>query len=106
MSVRGIRSMLYAPKASMPRDLPGPLKEIPLEACAEDDREVEIHKAIYASGNFQTAMHCYVPEAEAGDYVLVHVGFAIAIIDEQEAARVFDLLRQIDESPDRQGAAT
>ncbi|UCD68957.1 MAG: HypC/HybG/HupF family hydrogenase formation chaperone [Betaproteobacteria bacterium] len=48
----------------------------------------------------------YVPEAEAGDYVLVHVGFAIAVIDEQEAARVFELLRQIDETAGAQGAAT
>ena len=39
----------------------------------------------------------YVPEANAGDYVLVHVGFALAVIDEQEASRVFELLQQIDE---------
>jgi hydrogenase expression/formation protein HypC len=48
----------------------------------------------------------YVPEAEAGDYVLVHVGFAIAVIDEQEAERVFELLRQIDEADGANGAAT
>jgi len=29
LSVRGIRSMLYSPKASAPRDLPGPLLELP-----------------------------------------------------------------------------
>ena len=38
----------------------------------------------------------YAPEARAGDYVLVHVGFAISIIDEVEANRVFDYLREID----------
>lgn len=48
----------------------------------------------------------YVPEAKPGDYVIVHVGFAIAVIDEQEAARVFELLRQIDEPASVQGAAT
>ena len=48
----------------------------------------------------------YVPEAEAGDYVLVHVGFAIAVIDEQEAARVFELLAQIDEEAGAQGVAS
>ena len=37
----------------------------------------------------------YVPEARTGDYVLVHVGFAITVIDETEAARVFDYLREI-----------
>ncbi|HLJ67606.1 MAG TPA: HypC/HybG/HupF family hydrogenase formation chaperone [Chloroflexota bacterium] len=39
----------------------------------------------------------YVPEARVGDYVLVHVGFAISIVDEQEAARVFEYLEEMDE---------
>jgi hydrogenase expression/formation protein HypC len=37
----------------------------------------------------------YVPEAQVGNYVLVHVGFAITVIDEAEAARVFEYLREI-----------
>ncbi len=39
----------------------------------------------------------YVPEAALGDYVLVHVGFAISVIDAAEAARIFDYLREIGE---------
>lgn len=39
----------------------------------------------------------YVPEAKIGDYVLVHVGFAISIVDPDEAAKVFEYLRQMDE---------
>jgi hydrogenase expression/formation protein HypC len=39
----------------------------------------------------------YVPAAQVGDYVIVHVGFAISIIDEREAARVFDYLQAMDE---------
>ncbi len=39
----------------------------------------------------------YVPEAKVGDYVVVHVGFAISVIDEQEAMEVFDYLKQMDE---------
>lgn len=35
----------------------------------------------------------YTPEAEAGAYVVVHVGFAIATIDEAEAERTLDVLR-------------
>jgi hydrogenase expression/formation protein HypC len=38
----------------------------------------------------------FVPEAQQGDYVLVHVGFAISRIDEAEAVRVFAYLREID----------
>ncbi len=36
-----------------------------------------------------------VPEARAGDYVLVHVGVALSTVDEHEAEQVFDYLRQI-----------
>jgi hydrogenase expression/formation protein HypC len=39
----------------------------------------------------------YVPEAKIGDYVLVHVGFAISTIDEAEAQQVFEYLRQMGE---------
>jgi len=39
----------------------------------------------------------YVPDAKVGDYVLVHVGFAISTIDEAEAREVFEYLRQIGE---------
>jgi hydrogenase expression/formation protein HypC len=37
-----------------------------------------------------------IPEAAVGDYVLVHVGFAISIVDADEAQRVFDYLREIE----------
>jgi hydrogenase expression/formation protein HypC len=39
----------------------------------------------------------YTPEAGVGDYVIVHVGFAISTLDETEAHRVFDYLREMDE---------
>ena len=39
----------------------------------------------------------YTPEAEVGDYVLVHVGFAITVIDAAEAAKVFEHLERIGE---------
>ena len=38
----------------------------------------------------------YTPDARVGDYVLVHVGFALSIVDEIEAQRVFESLRQLD----------
>jgi hydrogenase expression/formation protein HypC len=44
----------------------------------------------------------YTPEAQVGDYVLVHVGFAISRIDEAEAQETLDLLNQLAESvPDQ-----
>ena len=38
----------------------------------------------------------YTPEAAPGDYVLVHVGFALCRIDEAEAERTFATLRELD----------
>ena len=37
----------------------------------------------------------YVPEAKPGDYVIVHAGFAISVIDEAAAHETLDLLRQM-----------
>jgi hydrogenase expression/formation protein HypC len=38
----------------------------------------------------------YVPEANIGDYVIVHAGFAISTLDAGEAQRVFDYLQEMD----------
>ena len=37
----------------------------------------------------------YTPEAKVDDYVLVHVGFALSAIDEAEAARTYELLKEM-----------
>lgn len=37
----------------------------------------------------------YVPEAQVGEYVIVHAGFAISTLDETEANTVFEYLREI-----------
>jgi hydrogenase expression/formation protein HypC len=42
----------------------------------------------------------YVPEARAGDYVIVHVGFAISKVDEEEAARTYHLLEEMGQLAD------
>jgi len=47
----------------------------------------------------------YVPDAQVGDYVIVHVGFALSIVDEHEAARVFEYLRSMDELRQLEGEA-
>ena len=47
----------------------------------------------------------YVPEAKLGDYVLVHVGFALSIVDEAEANQVFEYLRKMDELAELDGGS-
>lgn len=39
----------------------------------------------------------YVPEAKVDDYAIVHVGFAISIVDEAEALRTLEYLKQMGE---------
>ncbi len=37
----------------------------------------------------------YVPEAKVGQFVLIHVGFAISVLDEEEAQETLSLLREL-----------
>ena len=39
----------------------------------------------------------HVPQAQPGDYVLVHVGFALSLLDEAEAGRVFTFLEEMNQ---------
>jgi hydrogenase expression/formation protein HypC len=48
-------------------------------------------------GILKEASLAYVPEAQIGDYVIVHVGFAISRLDEEEATKVFEYLREMEE---------
>jgi hydrogenase expression/formation protein HypC len=38
----------------------------------------------------------YLPEVKLGDYTIIHVGFGLSILDEQEAMETMDLLKQIE----------
>jgi hydrogenase expression/formation protein HypC len=44
----------------------------------------------------------YVPEARVGDYAIIHVGFALNLLSEQEAQETLDLIKQMVE-PDSTG---
>ncbi|MCS6908409.1 MAG: HypC/HybG/HupF family hydrogenase formation chaperone [Anaerolineales bacterium] len=46
-------------------------------------------------GVFREACLTYVPEAKVGDYVLVHVGFALNVISEEEANQTLALLSEL-----------
>ncbi len=47
------------------------------------------------SGIVKEACLAYTPEAKVDDYVLIHVGFSISVIDEQEANEIFQYLDEI-----------
>ncbi len=48
-------------------------------------------------GILKTVSLAYVPECVVGDYVIVHVGFAISRVDEEEAVKVFEYLHEMEE---------
>jgi hydrogenase expression/formation protein HypC len=48
-------------------------------------------------GIIKEASLAFVPEARAGDYVIVHAGFALSRLDEDEAHKVFDYLKRMGE---------
>jgi hydrogenase expression/formation protein HypC len=48
-------------------------------------------------GVIKEASLAYVPEVKVGDYVIVHVGFALSKVDEAEAHKVFEYLKLMDE---------
>jgi hydrogenase expression/formation protein HypC len=61
-----------------------------------DDPLTRMGKVDFGGIAKEVSLAC-VPEAVAGDYVIVHVGVAISTVSEQEAGQVFDYLRQMDE---------
>lgn len=70
--------------------IPGKIIEI-----YENDGALPMAKIDFG-GIVKEACLAYVPEAQVGDYTLIHVGFALNIIDEQEAKETLELLREID----------
>ncbi|HEV2436270.1 MAG TPA: HypC/HybG/HupF family hydrogenase formation chaperone [Verrucomicrobiae bacterium] len=67
-----------------------------IESISGDDPLTRMGK-INFGGILKEASLAYVPEARVGDYVIVHVGFALSRLDEDEAQKVFEYLRQIEE---------
>ena len=55
------------------------------------------------SGVTREACIEHVPEAQVGDYAVIHVGFAISLLSEEEAQQSMDLLREILEAGEESG---
>ena len=49
------------------------------------------------SGILKEASLAYVPDAKVGDYVIIHVCFALSKVDEDEAKKVFEYLKQMED---------
>jgi hydrogenase expression/formation protein HypC len=53
------------------------------------------HGRVQFGGIVKKVCLSFVPEAQTGDYVVVHAGFAISKIDEEAAKRVFELIEEL-----------
>ncbi len=70
----------------------------------DDPPEVRRGKVDFAGIQKEVCL-AYTPEAKPGDYVLVHVGFALNVVDEEEAGKIFDALREMGELEETQEPA-
>jgi len=64
-------------------------------SISEDGIEMRRGKVSFG-GILKEVNLSYTPEAGVGDYVIVHVGFAISKVDEEEALKVFQYLEEMD----------
>jgi hydrogenase expression/formation protein HypC len=69
--------------------IPGKLIEI-----SEDAHGVKMGKANFGGIVKQVCLE-YTPDVQMGDYVLVHVGFALSKVDEEQAAQTYKALEQL-----------
>jgi hydrogenase expression/formation protein HypC len=66
--------------------------------CISGEESITRMGRINFGGVIKEVSLAYVPEVKIGEYVIVHAGFALNVIDEQEAERTFALLKEIGEN--------
>ena len=81
--------------------IPGKLIEI----TSQLDETFRMGKVSF-DGVLKEVSLALVPEAKIGDYVMVHVGAAISVVDEEEAQKTFDILMQLGELDELKGGST
>lgn len=73
-------------------------------AILDDDPAMRMGKVDFG-GVSRSVCLSWVPEAQIGDYVIVHVGFALQMVDPEEAETVFAFLRTMDGALEEEMAA-
>lgn len=67
-----------------------------VESISGDDLITRMGRVNFG-GVIKEASLAYVPEAQVGEYVIVHAGFALSTVDEEEAQKVFEYLKRMEE---------
>ena len=68
---------------------------IPGKLLSKEDRDGALMGRVDFGGVTREIQLDFVPEVEVGEYVIVHVGFALSRLDAEEAARTLELLREM-----------
>ena len=69
-----------------------------IESITGTDADVmNIKGKVNFGGTLKEVSLAYVPQAKVGDYVIVHVGFALSIVDPEEALKTFEYLKEMGE---------
>ena len=68
---------------------------IPGKVLSKEDRAGTLLGRVDFGGITREIQLDFVPEVEVGEYVIVHVGFALSRLDAEEAARTLELLREM-----------
>jgi len=74
-----------------------------LETISGDDPLLRSGRVNFSGVTREVSLAC-LPDAQVGDYVLVHVGMAIGRVDEAEAVKIFGYLREMNELADLEEA--
>ena len=79
--------------------VPGKIISVSAEPALESAAEASLMRTgrVSFGGVVKEVSLAYVPEAKVDDYVIVHVGFALSIVDEEEAERTLEYAREIGE---------
>ena len=75
-----------------------------IESISSEDPLLRIGR-INFGGIIKEASLAYVPEAAIGDYVIVHVGFALSRMNEDEAQKVFDYVKAMEDLSEMEEAS-
>lgn len=73
-----------------------------IESITTDDPMMRMGQVRFG-GIVKEVNLAFVPEARVGDYVVVHVGFAISKLDETEANRILEYVQQLGEAGEGPG---
>jgi hydrogenase expression/formation protein HypC len=75
--------------------VPGKIISIENDPSANGNSSLLRTGKVSFGGILKEVSLAYVPEAQVGDYVIVHVGFALSIVDEEEAEETLNYLKEI-----------